>query len=127
MQTFRSKIDFWLIIIILVTFVFPVFLTWGQGDAFRTAIIIGAILWALLFWLMFMTRYVVNEDELIIHGGIYKVRIPLNEIKSVESSNSVLAGPALSRDRLQIIYGDYKNILVSPKDKTGFLAAIGQS
>lgn len=127
MRTFRSKIDPWLIVIILASFVFPAFLSWGHSEAFRTAIIIGAILWAFLFWLVFMTRYVVKGDELIVYGGIYKINIPLKDIISVESSKSLLAGPALSPDRLQIIYGDYKSVLVSPKDRAGFLTAIGQA
>jgi len=93
----------------------------------RIAFIIGAVFWALLIWLSVITRYVVSADELTIHGGFYKVRIPLKDIISVESSKSLLAGPALSTDRLQIIYGNYKNILVSPKDKNGFLAALGKS
>lgn len=110
----------------LGSFALPVFLSWGHSEALQIPVIIGAVFWALLIWLMLRTKYVVSDDVLTIHGGIYKVKIPLKDIISVESCSSLEAGPALSLDRLQIIYGNYKNILVSPKDKTGFLAAIGK-
>ena len=38
-----------------------------------------------------------------------------------------ISSPALSLDRLEISYGSQKKIMISPKDKTGFLQAIGQN
>jgi hypothetical protein len=48
----------------------------------------------------------------------------LREIAAVRESNSVRSGPALSMDRLEITYRDGRVLLISPDDKSGFLAAL---
>ena len=79
----------------------------------------------LLFgWLFWATRYVVKNNALTIYTGFGKVCIPIESIKSVTPSRNLLASPALSLDRLEISYGKNQSILISPKDKSGFLTAI---
>ncbi len=78
-------------------------------------------------WLLLTTYYVVEGDSLKVHSGPFRWSIALHEIRSVMPSKSVLASPALSLDRLKIVYGDGRRILVSPKNRDAFLTAIGQS
>jgi len=68
-----------------------------------------------------------SAGVLEIRSGPFKWTIPLDAIKKVDPSRSLLSSPALSLDRLRIQYGGGKSILVSPNDRDGFLAAIGQS
>ena len=77
-------------------------------------------------WLFWATRYVVQNNALTIYTGFGKVCIPIENIKSVTPSRNVLASPALSLDRLEISYGKNQSILISPKDKSGFLTAINK-
>ena len=45
----------------------------------------------------------------------------MNEIKTVTPTSNPLSSPALSLDRLQINYGRWGSIMISPKDKEAFI------
>ena len=93
-----------------------------------TWIILASIAVAgLIIWIMLGTWYFVDREVLKVVCGPIRWRIPLDEITSVERTRSPLSSPALSLDRLLIRYGKRRRIMVSPDDKDGFLAAIGQS
>ncbi|HYI92445.1 MAG TPA: PH domain-containing protein, partial [Bryobacteraceae bacterium] len=49
----------------------------------------------------------------------------VEEVQSVRCTHNPLASPALSLDRLSIQLGFRGNILISPRDKAGFLNALG--
>ena len=74
----------------------------------------------------FYTYYKVNDHQLLVKSGLFSWKIPLSEIESIEPTHSFLSAPALSLDRLAIHYGDGNRVVVSPKDKQGFINAIGQ-
>lgn len=126
MQTYRSKIDIWLIAVILAAIFLPVILAWGEPAILIIAATTAVPTALLTSWLFWATRYVVSDNALTIHSGFGKKTIPFEAIKSVTPSRSLLASPAMSLDRLEIRYGQNQSILISPKDKAGFLAAIGQ-
>ena len=90
---------------------------------------VGIVLLALglPFWMMVATDYQIDDGLLRIRSGPFRWTLPVDAITSVEPSNSPRSAPALSIDRLQICYDNDRIILVSPKDKTGFLRAIGYS
>lgn len=75
-------------------------------------------------WILFRTCYTIETGTLRIVSGPFKWIIPLDEVKEVRASRSVLSSPALSLNRLEIRYGKNKSILVSPKDLQGFKNAI---
>ena len=88
----------------------------------------GAVLaLGLPLWLLFSTRYTVSETTLQIRSGPMSWTIDRNEIHSITPTRSALSSPALSLDRLEIRYGDTGMVMVSPKDKEGFLAALGMT
>lgn len=78
-------------------------------------------------WVLLTTDYRVEGPTLAIRSGPFKWKVPLSEIDSVRESRSWLSSPALSLRRLEVRYGAGKSILVSPKDREGFLRAIGQT
>jgi Bacterial PH domain len=79
---------------------------------------------AIVVWVVLSTYYVFKDDVLVAHSGPFSWRIPVKEISGVRESTSVRSGPALSRDRLEIAFGDGRVLLISPQDKAGFLAAL---
>ncbi len=79
----------------------------------------------LLIWGWFCTGYKVNQSYLIIRNGPFKKNVPIKEIKTIAKTKNLLAAPALSIDRLKIIYdADNKMALVSPKEQLQFLATL---
>ncbi len=77
------------------------------------------------FWLMRTTRYIVTREALLVRSGPFFWRIPSEEIVDVRPSRSLLSAPAFSRKRLAIHRRRGGPILVSPKDRSGFLVALG--
>ncbi len=83
---------------------------------FATAAFLGALL-GVVAW---PVGYTLEADRLVIRFGVVRVRVPYRDIDEIAPSRTLLAGPALSRDRLLIRHRGGL-ALISPKDKTGFL------
>lgn len=58
--------------------------------------------------------------------GPFRTRIALDQVRSVKPSRSLASAPALSLDRLAIAYGRFGTVLISPRNKAGFIAALRQ-
>ncbi len=130
-KEFRSKVDGWLRVLLSGV----AFAALGVGIAvFRevpapeSALTLGlCVLSALMVvWILVDTAYVVTRTELQIRSGPFRWRIPLERITEVKESRTLLSGPALSLDRLQIRMGRWRSIVVSPEDKAGFRRALGK-
>ena len=124
--TFSSKVDGKLFLVGLATpcvALIAMSSTPGRAVLFPAALVVVLVA-VLVVWIMFSTYYEIAGDLLIAHSGPFSWRIPLKEISRVRESRSARSGPALSMDRLEITWGGGKILLISPKDKTRFLAAL---
>ena len=117
---FKSKVDWWMAAIFLVV---PISMIYGvitEPDAIL--MLFTTIMIVLLVTLFFGTKYVIEDRELIVYGGIYKKTIPIEQIRNLRPSKNPLSAPAMSIDRIEITYNTFSEvILVSPKDKEGFV------
>ncbi|TCP58112.1 PH (Pleckstrin Homology) domain-containing protein [Tumebacillus sp. BK434] len=86
------------------------------------AIVIVVATMALILWL-FNTYYEFRENELYIKGGPFRWRIPYQQIRSVRKTRSIISGPALSLDRMEI-RSTYDSVLISPEREAEFLAEL---
>ena len=128
-KRFASKVDAWLIAVLVVVVVIQLVALAAAAaeEAAAESLWIGA--GALLFtvglftWLLRATYYEVGADTLRVVCGPFRRKIPISEITSVRPSRNPLSSPALSLDRLRIDYGK-RFVLVSPADKSGFVAAL---
>ena len=132
MQTFRSKIDWWLWGIVIATtglllqFLWTMYIK-GTMQEYPEHAVIYFLTIVVLWWPILNTRYVVTEYELTIHSMWFKWRINKNDIVELKSTQHLTSSPALSLDRLRIDYkknGIATYILVSPKNKQAFCQAI---
>jgi uncharacterized membrane protein YdbT with pleckstrin-like domain len=78
---------------------------------------------ALVAWLAVSTRYSLTPDALIIESGFRQASIPLNTIRSVRRTRTILAAPALSLDRLEITHAAGVAV-ISPRHRERFLAEV---
>ena len=131
-RVFRSKIDSWLLIVLIGVLVLQALvlgsMAFEQQGTADTLIAIGVMLFVFAFIgsLLAWTYYSVEGPTLKIVCGIFRFRIPIDQITSIEATRNPLSAPALSLDRLRITYGPRnKKIMVSPADKAGFLRALG--
>jgi Bacterial PH domain len=122
---FNSKIDLWLMVLVL-TVVAACF--WGAAviwDADRiilwpVAVILLAGILAPI-WAMVSLRYFLSDENLRVRCGPFRWQIPIRDITAVSPTNDTKASPAMSFDRLQIDYGDDSRLLISPEPRAEFL------
>lgn len=130
MARFRSKIDSWLLILLVAAIAVQVFaliaVTIAYAPSTARAIVIATTVPGILLIssILLRTHYSVSNGEVRIVSGPFVWTISISEIADITESHSALASPALSLDRLMITYKHNKRILVSPDDKKGFMKAI---
>ena len=75
---------------------------------------------------MFMTTvYTIDGDKLTIKCGfLYNKNIDIKTIKMISETNNALSSPATSLDRLEINYGKFDSVIISPKLKSEFINEI---
>lgn len=131
---FRSKIDWWLLLIFIVitaNIVIKIYETnhlYSLASSFPHLIIYSLVIF--IIWLpIFNTYYVVENNTLVIKSLVFRWKINLNDITQIEPTHNPLSSPALSLDRLKIYYmknGKIATVMISPKNKEAFLQAINK-
>ena len=130
-KRFKSKIDRWLLYLLIMVMVFEVvvmgFAAMQARDPRQATFLVVAALAivALIGSMLIGTHYTVEGNTLRIACGPFRQKVPIDTIDSVERTRNPLSSPALSLDRLLIRYGK-RRVMVSPADQAGFLKAIGQ-
>jgi hypothetical protein len=128
-QIYRSKLDVWLVVVLIgVPIGLVDFLLDGVGidDRFANLLMVSVAVAMLGFilWLCASTRYSIIGEFLSVKSGPFSWMIPIDEITSIEPTHNPASSPALSLDRLVIRYGHGAELMVSPKDKSGFIAEL---
>ncbi|MCF2492935.1 PH domain-containing protein [Dyadobacter chenhuakuii] len=84
---------------------------------------IAALLAVFFLHLFSTTYYQILDDQLRIKSGfLMDRRIPIKSITKIVETRNPLSSPALSLNRLELKYNRYDSIMVSPKDRTHFIA-----
>jgi hypothetical protein len=131
-MTFRSKIDAWLAITLVVSAALALLAAYSIASRAAGLGLLGPAVLAgigagLPLWLMFSTNYLVHGGNLLIHSGPFSWQVPLSGITRIVPTRSALSSPALSLDRLRVEYGAGKAVLVSPQDQEAFIRAINEA
>jgi len=128
---FKSKVDGWLAAVLLGVAFLPILMIGGAiifgAIGGRDAVVIGVALSfpsLLILWMFFGTFYFLDKELLVVRAGPVRLDVLLSSIKSIAPVRSMVAAPALSTDRVEIVYGDYKRLLISPENRDAFLASL---
>ena len=119
-QVYRSKVDSWLLILILVAWGIPLTLiVVNEFSAVKFSIVSFMLIFTLL--LLFGIKYTIEGKVLRVHYSFfYSERINIDEITEIANTHTLLSAPAASLDRVKITYGK-KYVILSPKDKQMFV------
>ncbi len=129
-MVFRSKVDAWLVAICVPAILlmawtvrqFAVRPHEWTADWVKVGLVLAGIV--IVGSPFASTYYRIDGPELFIRCGVFHWRIATASITNITPTHDPRSSPALSLDRLRIDYGAGKTILVSPKDKTGFVDAL---
>ncbi len=127
---FRSKVDRWIVVVLgsaaMLSFAVSLVVAVVSPSATEKALVLGG--WCALTggvaWLLRSTRYLVEDARLLVRSGPFSWSIPYDRIEAVLPSTSPASAPALSLDRLELRGTGRRSLLVSPRDREGFLAAL---
>ena len=117
---FKSKVDLWLAAVLwgsVALCFFPVFLE----DGLIIGLAIGSPMAIFILLLWINTKYYIRDEHLVIKGVLKDTLIPIVSITSVNSTRNPSSAPALSMDRLEINYGNFDFVLISPLEKEHFM------
>lgn len=121
---FYSAITWWLLIAAMI--VFAGMCTWIIILDFKVFLFAlpALLLCGWVYYNIFTgTRYTIDGDILRIKCGVFiDDRVKIANIKSIKKSRSVLSAPALSTDRIMITVSRRDKILISPRDRAGFIS-----
>ncbi|MDA3130287.1 hypothetical protein GJS40_09580 [Aliibacillus thermotolerans] len=86
--------------------------------------IIAALILTLLLWIWFGTGYRVGREFLKVRYGPFKSKIKIKEIKRIRRTKNPFTAPALSVDRLEILFNKYDVINISPKSESKLIHSL---
>ncbi|RYC66604.1 hypothetical protein EQG79_28845 [Spirosoma sordidisoli] len=79
----------------------------------------------LVLHLFSTTCYKLDKNTIHIQAGFFfHQALPIPSIKKISETRNPISSPALSLDRLQIVYNRFDSVLISPADKMDFIAEL---
>ena len=117
--TYPSRIDPWALPALAIIPLIPAVAALWTSEPVAYLSFFAAFLLYLL--LLIPVRYRLGPEALEIRSGILRWHVPYAQMRSVRPTRSLLAAPALSRDRLEILFGPAGQALISPRDRPAFL------
>ena len=125
MMIYYSKVSFTLLIIIFIVFfgpVIPSYLDYGFNSNLFLITLVLILIYGFILHMFFNTSYTIKDEKLYIKCGFFNYKpIAISEMKKVSNSSSIISSPAASFDRIEITYGKFDELIISPKDKTKFV------
>lgn len=123
MEKFKSKIDLWFVI--LVSILFTLLLIRLAYDQNWVGFIFIIVVISYVIYSFLTTVYSIEGDKLKIKCGyFFNFLIEIKDIKKISETFNIISSPALSFNRLEILYNKFDTLLISPKDKIRFLEAV---
>ncbi|MEM6842583.1 MAG: PH domain-containing protein [Bacteroidota bacterium] len=129
MQVFKSKAGYELLIPITVFFVGMIVWVIIDGAPMAAILTVGSILlitYAFVLYTFLGTTYTVADDGyLYIKSGFMKYQpVNIGTIITITKTQNPISSPAPSLDRIEVFYGKFKSVVISPKDKLGLVKAL---
>ncbi len=120
MKKYPSKISYGLLSIILIVLIgstIPLL-----SSPVWTGLIINLLLLLFVAHIFSNTYYLIDGKFLLVKSGfIINKKIDIKMVKSIKETSSLISAPALSFDRLEVNWGKYTGIVISPREKLEFI------
>ncbi len=123
-RIYKSKVSYGLLTAVFLIMFGPLMFqlsdfTLNTQRIFGILLLIGTF--ALILHMFLRTIYTIANDKLKIRSGFFSYKpIEISEIRKITKTNNIISSPAASFDRIEIQYGKFKSIIISPKDKLNF-------
>jgi hypothetical protein len=115
MKIYKSKVDWWLIVLFGGVFGYPIIHGILTNEYFLS--VLFAFVLVLFFLFSKTIKYKIEGENLM----IWYTKIEVKSIRKIYRTKNPLSSPALSLDRIAIVYNKYDEILISPKERNEFI------
>ncbi len=125
MTTYKSKFGYEIIVFLsLLSGPIMGFMIY-QNNPLEAIVSVGGgflLVYGLFLYLNFSTVYTITDSGTlkVKCGFLYNKRFDINKIRSIAKTGNLISSPAPSLDRIELTYGKFDLIIISPKDKMGF-------
>jgi hypothetical protein len=123
-KKYSSKVSYGLLTVVFIVFFSPLILNLIKSGINLNLTLISLfliIIFGLITHMFLKTEYTIEENKLKIKCGFFTYKpIEINEIKEITKSSNIISSPAPSFDRIEIKYGEFEKMIISPKDKFEF-------
>ncbi len=124
MEIYKSKIDYWLVGTMYLITIIPTIPALIYAFSW-TLIFLVVILLAFASSLIFNTKYIIKNEILTIKCGFLPIeKYNIQQIRSIRNTNTIMAAPAISLDRIEIRLTNRKVVVISPLDKHRFIECV---
>lgn len=129
---FRSAVSVGVVALLPVAAATSAFFLWKGAEraGWETALLltpIPALSFGLVVAMLVRTSYRIVDGALQVRSGLSTRSIPIARIRKIEATPSLEAAPAWSLDRLAISYGVADCVVISPRDRPAFIAALREA
>lgn len=125
LKKYPSKVSYGLLVFIFLIFFGSLAFSFIGEELNRKMIVALAFLilvYIFILHLFLKTEYIIDEKQLKIKCGFFSFQpIDIHTIKEVSRTKNLMSSPAPSFDRIEIKYGKFDTILISPKDRFHFV------
>ena len=122
---YYSKVSYTLLIFVFLVFFGPLvpnFISNGFNANTILAFSAMVVLYGFILHMFFNTTYKIEKGKLYIKCGFFNYNpVNIGEMKKVSKSSNIISSPAASFDRIEIRYGKFEELIISPKHKTKFV------
>ncbi|MCP4974938.1 MAG: PH domain-containing protein [Maribacter sp.] len=120
MKKYPSKISyglpFFILAVLIGTTIPTIFKPVWIGLLINTVVLLFTL------HLFLNTYYVIDGEFLIVKSGMmFNKKVDINSVKNIKETKTIISAPALSFDRLEVNWGKYTGVVISPKDKKRFI------
>ncbi len=120
-KKYKTKVSYGMLGTIFLLFFVPIIFAVVENGFNREFYILLAILipsYTFILYVFFKTEYKIENEILKIKCGILVNKsIDIYSIKKISKTKSLISSPAPSFDRIEIRYGKFDEIIISPADK----------
>lgn len=122
MKIYRTKISYPLLLSIIGFTILPIVPIMIIDVSFIALAIVASIL-VLAIYTIFSITYSINNEILTVKVGLFQCnQYLIKDIIKIQNTNSILASPASSLDRIAIYFKHNKSpLIISPQHKDDFI------
>ena len=122
---YYSKVSYTLLIVVFLVFfgpLVPTFISNGFNGNTTILFLAMVVLYGFILHMFFNTTYKIEKGKLHIKCGFFNYNsVNIGEMKKISKSSNIISSPAASFDRIEIRYGKFEELIISPKHKTKFV------